>query len=313
MKLDDSEMAALGRLLPDAGQVTGENALLKVSKAIIDLRAALKKAKAERARVQLALDDVGDVYDLDTEQVAYIERRLREMARQLSGKRCFRNAPAPSDRDPTLDTRGAAIYGGGSGPAPRSTSGGPYMLSAGDGAATMTAAGPAGTSPEGEPSQRFRVPMIGVGTFRHPIAGWQLDVDRPRLDLWAAAFARMNANGVAVPVPARHGTHDARDNLGFVRAMTVEGDSLVGEVEMIGADAITAAGRNFVSVEIDNVQDGRGNDYGEAIARVALTPEPVVAGQPGFTRIAASLSPEPGAGNLDPELDARATAMYRTP
>ncbi len=55
----------------------------------------------------------------------------------------------------------------------------------------------------------------------------------------------------------------------------------------IGADAIKAASRNSVSVEIeDDVKDAEGHDFGQAITSIALTPKPVVTGQ---ERIAASL------------------------
>ena len=52
--------------------------------------------------------------------------------------------------------------------------------------------------------------------------------------------------------------------------------------------AIKAAARNHVSVEIEpDAADANGNDFGEAITRIALTPQPVVTGQ---QRIAASTS-----------------------
>ena len=76
---------------------------------------------------------------------------------------------------------------------------------------------------------------------------------------------------------------------GRVKSMYVEGDSLIMTCELIGEDAIAAAGRNDVSIHSPpEFTDGKGNKYQQPITHVALTPEPLVPGLGEFISIAAS-------------------------
>jgi len=168
----------------------------------------------------------------------------------------------------------------------------------------------------GEPVQRFRARLLRPGTFTHPTAGWTLDVDAPRLDRLRGAADAMLSAGVTIPFISEHFTTDARDTLGYVDALAVHDDWLVAEGEFIGEDAIRAATRNYVSVEIEeDVKDGDGNEFGEAITRIALTPSPVVTGQ----RIAAAVGAKVAAvyvmadeheARIDPDLRQRAGRAY---
>lgn len=150
----------------------------------------------------------------------------------------------------------------------------------------LTPIGERSTNDAGEPVQRFRARLLRPGRFTHPKAGWKLDVDDARRDGYMKAAQEMLAAGVAIPFTSEHFTADARNTLGYADAVAVHDDWLTAEGEFIGDDAIRAAMRNCVSVEIEeNVGDGEGNRFGEAITRIALTPSPIVKGQ---TKIAAS-------------------------
>lgn len=141
------------------------------------------------------------------------------------------------------------------------------------------------TDAAGNPVQRFKANLIRVGSFSHPTDGWRLDVNPQRLREWRDAAMRKLANDVAIPFTSKHFTDDANDTLGYVDSVAIEGDWLTAEGTFVGEDAILAASRNFVSVDLDDIGDGVGNDYGIVIQSVALTPRPVVNGQ---QRIAAS-------------------------
>lgn len=146
-----------------------------------------------------------------------------------------------------------------------------------------------------QPVQKFRKMIIKDGVYLHPDGDWTLDTDEDRRKKWVDAFDKMKANKVAIPIPiADDGNHHVvspKNNGGFVVGMENKGDATFAILEMIGKDAIDAAGRNDVSVFIDpDTVDGEGRKYGEAITHVALTPCPIVPGLDGMIKIAASRS-----------------------
>ena len=144
------------------------------------------------------------------------------------------------------------------------------------------------TDANGNATQEFEAKLIRVGSFSHPTAGWELEVTQSRLRHWLETAKRIIANGNPIPIRAVHESADAADSLGFINDLSIEGDWLIGKAQMIGDDAIAAAARNYISVEIDeDYADGLGNKYGDAIYAIALTPTPVVTGQ---QRIAASVN-----------------------
>ncbi len=152
----------------------------------------------------------------------------------------------------------------------------------------LVALGEPSTDDAGQPTQRFRARLIRPGTFRHPKADWTLPVDTKRVDAYKAAADKMLAADTKIPFTSEHFTKSADDTYGYVESVDVDSDGWLTAVgKFIGADAIRAADRNHVSVEIeDDVKDAEGNRFGHAITSIALTPRPVVTGQ---ERIAASL------------------------
>ncbi len=139
----------------------------------------------------------------------------------------------------------------------------------------------------GNPVQHFEARLLRPGEFKHPSADWELSIDQARIGDYKTAAEKMLKAGVSIPVTSKHFTKDAKDTLGQIESVDVDSDGwLTAKVEFVGEDAILAASRNHVSVEIEEqVKDGDGIDYGEAITSVALTPRPVVKGQ---KRIAAA-------------------------
>lgn len=143
-------------------------------------------------------------------------------------------------------------------------------------------------------ARRFEKELIRCGSWSHPTKGWTLTVDRPRMGRWAQAFYAMRRDGIKVPVPFGH-SYDPRDNGGFLEDLRIDGDRMIGLVE-IAADVDAAKiedGRvRFVSVGIaPEFKAGNGKTYGEAIEHVALTNHPVVTQQDGF-KIAADHADE---------------------
>jgi hypothetical protein len=146
----------------------------------------------------------------------------------------------------------------------------------------------------GQPAAYFWKDVIRPGKYVHPVRGFTLDVDRPRMQRWAATGRRMIAAGINIPANADHSS-SAYDALGRILDFRIEGDSLLALHQMIGSDAAKLAARNQASVGIDpDFVDGRGRRWGEAIVHVALTPVPVVPGQGPFIQAA---SRAPAAGN----------------
>jgi len=151
------------------------------------------------------------------------------------------------------------------------------------------------TSAEGTelPSQKFRKTVIRCGQYVHPHKGWKLTVDENRMQRWVKTFDRMNSGGVQVPMVKDH-TVTADTTLGFADRLFVadegHGKELVAEFTAIGREAIECVQRiRNVSICVEeDVRDGLGRAYGEAITHIGFTPVPVVPGQSDI-RIAASL------------------------
>ena len=134
----------------------------------------------------------------------------------------------------------------------------------------------------GLPAFYYWKDAIVVGSYVHPSGRFSLDVTREKLDSYAATFARMKSNGVAVPILMDH-ANSAAATLGWIVDVKRRGDRLLELHQFLGEDARDIGLRNFVSLGIDpNFIDGRGVRYGEAIVHSAVTPTPVVPGQGGF-------------------------------
>jgi len=150
---------------------------------------------------------------------------------------------------------------------------------------------------------RFEKELLRVGRWIHPAKKLVVDVTRERLSRWAENFRRMLAKGIRVPVPYGH-SYDPRDNAGFVTDMRVEGDSLVGVLEIPRDEDAARVGSvaTDVSVSVNpSFVDGEGDSFGEVIEHVAITNYPVVSGQANFVPIAAENAPSEGADARSPE------------
>lgn len=144
----------------------------------------------------------------------------------------------------------------------------------------------------GQPTLRVRKDILAVGSYTPPNRSWTLNVETDRLHKLARRFSAMRADGINVPIISvdAKGAHNWKpeNTRGYLRDVAVEGDRLMGEIELIGDDAVKLAGRTEVSVSIHpDYRGGNGRDYGEAIDHVAVTSCPVMPNQKNW-RIAAS-------------------------
>ena len=151
-----------------------------------------------------------------------------------------------------------------------------------------------------------------AGDYQHPVQKWTLAVSPERMDRWCSIFAKMRAAGVRVPIYSDH-TPTAANTLGYIEDLFRGGDTSAlarwpalaklppdklpsdpSRLYAVHAFADAACAQQAqrvgqVSVLIDkDFRDGNGNEYGEVIRHVAVTPEPVIGGQQGFVRMAAS-------------------------
>jgi hypothetical protein len=167
------------------------------------------------------------------------------------------------------------------------------------------------TSGTAGPPLKFLKDTLPDGSYKHPELGWTLDVDQKRRQKLCRAFAEMAANGTKVPIYADHNP-GSNNHLGYITDMFNGGDPqafarnpCLGKLpedkmpldptklytihefsDTRCADLGCRVGQ--VSPLIDkDMKDGQ-HSYGEAIRHVAITPEPVISGQGGFTQLAAS-------------------------
>jgi hypothetical protein len=163
----------------------------------------------------------------------------------------------------------------------------------------------------GQPASYFWKEMIHAGSYAHPTRGYSLAVDDARMTQWAQTGAKMLAAGLAIPINCDHSDR-ARDVVGYVKDVKLEGDRLLALCQFIGEDAIRTAARNLVSVGIDpDFTDGQGRNWGEAIVHLALTPVPVVPDQGEFEKVQsqpliAQGSPAPLSNQADESAQLRA-------
>lgn len=148
---------------------------------------------------------------------------------------------------------------------------------------------------DGVPVQRFRKELIRVGQFVKQSEGLAFEVDQRTLDHWAATFSKMRSNGIKVPIPAGHDkAGDPESNHGWVQEMFVEGDRLIGVLELVGEDALKLAKTNDVSIYTPpEYDDTLKNHYQWPILHVSLAPDPVIPGLADFIPIAASQGQTP--------------------
>jgi hypothetical protein len=150
-----------------------------------------------------------------------------------------------------------------------------WDLSLGAGAATAVAPG------------RFEKELLRVGRWVHPARQFVLDVTRERLARWVECFRKMLSKGIRVPVPYGH-SYDPRDNAGFLSDMRVDGDRLIGVLDIPRAEDAERLGSVAADVSVSvnpDFTDGQGERFGEVIEHVAITNYPIVTGQSNFVAL----------------------------
>jgi hypothetical protein len=137
--------------------------------------------------------------------------------------------------------------------------------------------------------RRFEKDVLRVGSWFHPVTGQEVEVTAERLRLLAKrTIEYAAANNGRIPFQDGH-TFDSMKTLGWWTGFRVDGDRLVGVVEVTDDEAarkIEQGSIRGVSVRIDaDIKDTRGNVYPEVITHVAATPVPVVDDQGDFVQL----------------------------
>jgi hypothetical protein len=134
----------------------------------------------------------------------------------------------------------------------------------------------------GLPAFYYWKDALTSGRYVHPTKQFSLKVTPQRLAALARNFHEMKQAGIAVPILADHAER-ADSALGFIVDVKVENGWLRELHQFLGPEARDLGLRNGVSLGLAPAYvDGRGRNWGEAIAHSALTPLPVVAGQGPF-------------------------------
>lgn len=149
-------------------------------------------------------------------------------------------------------------------------------------------AGAIRTDANGAKIQRFSKDLIRAGDWVKASTDQRFKIDAEWMAGRVAEFGRMKAAGVRVPVPVGH-TNDPEANRGYLEELWVDGDTLMGAIDLIGDKAIALASTCEVSIYVpEKITDGKGNEYVQPIEHVALVTDPVISGQKKFIPIAAS-------------------------
>lgn len=135
---------------------------------------------------------------------------------------------------------------------------------------------------------RYRKELIKVGKYIKSSVGLSFAVTHDTLRHWVTTFDRWIKNGNKVPIPLGHAAADKpAENQGWVRDMFIEGDALIGILELTDPElALTTDVSIYVPAEHI---DGFGNVYVQPIQHVALCVNPVIPGLKGFQQLSLSL------------------------
>lgn len=156
---------------------------------------------------------------------------------------------------------------------------------------------------------RYRKELIRVGTFRVPGSDITLDVTPDRLDKWVENFKLMRDDGESIDLTKDH-LDGAEGQIGKVHQIgraRIDGDKIVpdekgdvlfGDIEPADEDCDKIVQRcPKVSVEIEeDFEIGTSKKFDEALTAVSVVRKPVVGGQTGPVKIAASR--DSGTGNF---------------
>ena len=136
--------------------------------------------------------------------------------------------------------------------------------------------------------RRFKKEVLRVGRWVHPATGEDLDFDHAFLERLVRDTTRWIELGNKVWFPAGH-TTDIRANLGFWPRFELEGERLVGVVDVLDDAAAANVGKTIQDVSAGihlGALASTGEAFDAVIEHVAATPEPVIPGQSNFVRLA---------------------------
>jgi len=147
--------------------------------------------------------------------------------------------------------------------------------------------------PESDPVQRiharrYRKDVIRAGRWHLP-DGQLFDVTPERMDRWIDTHKELTRAGIRVPLYPDH-VRDSDRNMGFVRDLQREGDTLYAVVDVPREEDASRIGTTIqeVSISVDPAyRDGTGRAWGEVVRHIAPCTEPVVPGQDNFVPLAA--------------------------
>lgn len=145
-------------------------------------------------------------------------------------------------------------------------------------------------------SKRFTKDVLRVGKWIHPITKQVVEITPSRIrNLVKNTEAyRQTLDRKAVPFQDGH-NFDAKKTLGWWNRFWVDGDRLVGEVEVTDSEAakkIEERSIRSVSARIDpNVNDTKGGVFDEAFTHVCATPLAVLDGQQDFQQLSREADP----------------------
>lgn len=164
------------------------------------------------------------------------------------------------------------------------------------------------TAIEGKPVYYRRKELAKVGSFVHRGTGRTENITRERMLKWVTAFKKRLAKGIKPFIPDRHTLSPrASENFGYVVGLSVQGDSLYADLQLIGDEALALAARNDVSLcAVGDALDADGERYSECLDHVALTPNPALTNLGGYVKIAASAGGSP----VDAPIYSPAAALF---
>lgn len=151
---------------------------------------------------------------------------------------------------------------------------------------------PAGIKKGSKKLTRYTKELIKVGKYVKDSVGLAFEVTQDTLVHWRDTFKCWIENGLKVPIPLGHAAaDDPEKNQGWVREMFIEGDALMGVLELTDPKlALTTDVSIYVPCDF---VDGHGNEYVQPITHVALCTNPVIPGLKGFEKLSLSLGDKP--------------------
>src|SRR5574343_670368 len=147
--------------------------------------------------------------------------------------------------------------------------------------------------------RRYRKDLVRVGQFFKAADDLAFSITADTLNHWSQTYRDMRAAGRKVPVVKTHFSEhgaafsedDADANRGWLEDLFVDGDRLVGIVDLHGPEAETLAACNDVSIYVPTqYEDDQRRVFKQPIMHIALTAKPVISGLGPFVEIAASAS-----------------------